>query len=43
MLEARTASSYHMVDRHSPKKTDSFRRACEYLLDLSSVREERRY
>jgi hypothetical protein len=43
ILEAHTASGYHAVLRHSPHKRDGFRRACEYLLDLSSARKERRY
>ncbi|RSK39485.1 hypothetical protein [Hymenobacter perfusus] len=43
LLEAHTAGGYHAVYRHSPDKPDSFRRACEYLLDLSSARKEDRY
>lgn len=43
LLEAHTAGGYHIVNRHSPEKPDSFRQACEYLLDLSSARRERRY
>ncbi|QJX48609.1 hypothetical protein HMJ29_17465 [Hymenobacter taeanensis] len=43
LLEAHQADGYHMVFRHSPAKTDDFRRACEYLLDISSARNEERY
>jgi hypothetical protein len=43
LLEAHQASGYHMVFRHSPDETDAFRKACGYLLDLSSAREEERY
>ncbi|TGE04696.1 hypothetical protein EU556_21165 [Hymenobacter fodinae] len=43
LLEAHQAGGYHMVSRHSPTKTDDFRKTCEYLLDLSSVRNEERY
>ena len=43
ILEAHTAGSYHAVLRHSPDKPDAFRRACEYLIDLSSARKEERY
>lgn len=43
LLEAHQANSYHMVSRHSPNKSGSFRKACEYLLDLSSARKEERY
>ncbi|WP_354577054.1 hypothetical protein [Hymenobacter sp. UYP22] len=42
LLEAHKASGYHAVFRHSPEKQDNFRRACEYLLDLSSARKEDR-
>ncbi|MDU0370129.1 hypothetical protein ACFPAF_06980 [Hymenobacter endophyticus] len=43
LLEAHQANGYHMVERHSPNKQNSFRRACEYLLELSSARKEERY
>lgn len=43
LLETHTASGYHQVARRSPEEQDGFRRACEYLIDLSSVREEERY
>ncbi len=43
LLEAHQASGYHVVFRHSPDKTEGFRKACEYLLDLSSARREERY
>jgi hypothetical protein len=43
LLEAHTAGGYHAVYHHSPEKPDSFRRACEYLLDLSAARKEERY
>jgi hypothetical protein len=43
LLEAHQAERYHLVSRHSPQKNDAFRRACEYLIDLSSVRNEERY
>jgi hypothetical protein len=43
LLEAHQASGYHMVFRHSPDKQEGFRKACEYLLDLSSARHEERY
>lgn len=43
ILESHQAEGYHMVNRHSPKATDGYRQACEYLLDLSSVRDEERY
>ncbi|TGD80365.1 hypothetical protein [Hymenobacter wooponensis] len=43
LLESHQPTSYHMVSRHSPDKSDSFRAACEYLIDLSSVRNEERY
>lgn len=43
LLETHQASRYHMVFRHSPAETEGFRKACEYLLDLSSARHEERY
>ncbi|WP_033370096.1 hypothetical protein [Hymenobacter norwichensis] len=43
LLEAHQASGYHMVFRHSPNENDGFRKACEYLINLSSVRNEERY
>lgn len=43
VLEAHQADGYHMVFRHSPDKQEGFRKACEYLLDLSSARGEERY
>ncbi|MET4104849.1 hypothetical protein [Hymenobacter sp. UYP22] len=43
ILESHTASGYHAVFRHSPEEQDSFRQACEYLIDLSSARNEERY
>ncbi|MDU0370128.1 hypothetical protein ACFPAF_06975 [Hymenobacter endophyticus] len=43
LLETHTASGYHQVARRSPEEQDGFRRACEYLIDLSSVRDEERY
>ncbi|WBA43031.1 hypothetical protein [Hymenobacter canadensis] len=43
LLEAHLADGYHLVYRHSPNKQDGFRKACEYLLDLSSARSEERY
>ncbi|MCR5890163.1 hypothetical protein LRS06_20770 [Hymenobacter sp. J193] len=43
LLEAHQASGYHVVFRHSPDETDGFRKACEYLIELSSVRKEERY
>lgn len=43
LLEAHQASGYHMVSRRSPDESDSFRKACEYLIDLSSARNEERY
>ncbi|MBG8554706.1 hypothetical protein [Hymenobacter guriensis] len=43
ILEAHQADGYHMVFRHSPDETDGFRKACEYLIELSSVRKEERY
>ncbi|MBO0358488.1 hypothetical protein J0X19_11075 [Hymenobacter sp. BT186] len=42
-LEAHQASGYHMVARRSPDENDDFRKACEYLVDLSSVLHEERY
>ncbi|RSK49837.1 hypothetical protein [Hymenobacter rigui] len=42
VLEAHTAAGYHLVLRHSPDRDAPFRRACEYLLDLSSARNEAR-
>ena len=43
LLEAHQADGYHMVLRQSPGKGSAFRAACEYLLDLSSARKEKRY
>jgi hypothetical protein len=43
LLESHQANGYHMVSRQSPDETDSFRKACEYLIDMSSVRNEERY
>ncbi|MCA8830222.1 hypothetical protein [Hymenobacter pini] len=43
ILEAHTADSYHAVLRHSPDRPDTFCRACEYLLELSTARKEKRY
>ncbi|WP_157807302.1 hypothetical protein [Hymenobacter chitinivorans] len=43
LLEAHQANAYHMVSRKSPDEGDKFRRACEYLIELSSVRAEERY
>lgn len=43
LLEAHQAEGYRMVFRHSPGKQEGFRKACEYLLDLSSARSEERY
>lgn len=43
ILESHTAGGYHVVYRHSPEESNDFRGACEYLLDLSSARRERRY
>ncbi|WP_157807387.1 hypothetical protein [Hymenobacter chitinivorans] len=43
LLEAHRASGYHAVLRQSPDSTDAFRAACEYLLDLSSAKNEERY
>ncbi|SNR30099.1 MULTISPECIES: hypothetical protein [Hymenobacter] len=43
LLESHQASGYHMVFRHEPNAAEGFRRACEYLLDLSSARAEERY
>ncbi|MCC2546438.1 hypothetical protein LJY25_08275 [Hymenobacter sp. BT175] len=43
LLEAHLAVGYHMVERASPPADDPFRRACEYLIELSSVRAEERY
>ncbi|GAB2784212.1 hypothetical protein GCM10027175_23430 [Hymenobacter latericoloratus] len=43
VLESHQASGYHMVFRYSPDEADGFRKACEYLLDLSSARNEERH
>jgi hypothetical protein len=43
LLESHQATGYHMVSRHSPDKPDGFRKACEYLIEQSSVRNEERY
>ncbi|GAB3293248.1 hypothetical protein GCM10027348_12940 [Hymenobacter tenuis] len=43
LLESHQADSYHMVLRRSPENEDGFRSACEYLIELSSVRNEERY
>jgi len=43
LLEAHQASGYHMAARHNPGENDRFRKVCEYLIDLSSVRHEERY
>ncbi|MBX0289671.1 hypothetical protein K3G63_04435 [Hymenobacter sp. HSC-4F20] len=43
LLEIHQARGYHMVARQSPEERDGFRKACEYLIDLSSVRNEERY
>jgi hypothetical protein len=43
LLEAHVASGYHVVARKSPEETEPFRQACDYLLNLSSVRAEERY
>ncbi|WP_190242640.1 hypothetical protein [Hymenobacter lapidiphilus] len=43
LLEAHRANGYHMVLRQSPDEQDVFRQACEYLIELSSVRGEERY
>ncbi|UOQ77215.1 hypothetical protein MUN84_00260 [Hymenobacter sp. 5516J-16] len=43
VFESHQANGYHMVFRHSPDKRDEFRKACEYLLELSSARKAERY
>lgn len=43
LMEAHQTNSYHMVIRHSPDKNDAFRKACDYLINLSSIRHEERY
>ena len=43
LLETHRADGYHMAARQSPDETDPFRKACEYLIELSSVRGEERY
>ncbi|MBC6612902.1 hypothetical protein H8B15_18410 [Hymenobacter sp. BT507] len=43
LLEAHQANRYHMVLRQSPREKDAFRISCEYLLNLSSARKEKRY
>ena len=43
LLEAHQPGNYHFVFSHSPAKQDGFRKACEYLIELSSVRGEVRY
>ncbi|MCB2376978.1 hypothetical protein LGH70_05260 [Hymenobacter sp. BT635] len=42
LLEGHTRAGYHTVLRTSPAE-GGFRAACEYLLDLSSARNEKRY
>ncbi|UYZ61238.1 hypothetical protein [Hymenobacter latericus] len=42
-LEAHQAGAYHMVSRQNPDKKSGFRKACEYLIERSSVRAEERY
>ncbi len=43
LLEAHQPNAYHFVFSHSPDKQGGFRKACEYLIELSSVRGEERY
>ena len=43
ILEAHEQKRYHPVFRHSPDAGESLRRCCDFLLDLSSLKKERRY
>jgi hypothetical protein len=37
LLEGAEPSKYHVVDRWSPARTDSYTRACRYLIDVSHL------
>jgi hypothetical protein len=43
ILEASEPARYHVVFRHSPGKQEQFRQCCDFLLNLSPARKERRY
>lgn len=43
LLEAQVDTRYHVVYRQSPAKKAQFRQCCEFLLDLSPAKHERRY
>jgi hypothetical protein len=43
LLEARLGTRYHVTYRQSPAQKTQFRQYCEFLLNLSPARRERRY
>jgi hypothetical protein len=37
LLEGAEPSKYHVVDRWSPARTETYTRACRYLIDVSHL------
>lgn len=43
ILEAHEQGRYQFVCRHSPDKNESFRRCCEFLLNVSAIKKQKQY